>query len=350
MNKPADPYQTVTADISSMRATCSQLWTEEGQELAESEQRFDWYYVDNPTKDIQMYALADAESQETIGTITVTARDWFVKNKSASIAIFGDLFVDPKHRSLGPALKLVRDGTSAAKAAYQFLYSFPNRKAEPVFRRIGFKKIGGIPRYSKPLVTSKIFQEHEKLGKVAFLSPLADLLLALEDRFKLMSLGGLSGEVVADTDSRFDQLWQDCDKEGLMIGQRDAEYLRWRFINNYQQPQSILAVSKRGESSLFGYVVFYKDAEGNFEVHDFLCRDGVKHIAGLMLCFMNYARSQKGKSVSTYFYGSNTVAEQLGSIRMEPREERAIYTMPGDSPNAEVDGCDYYLTYADEDQ
>src|SRR5687768_3975819 len=65
--------------------------------------------------------------------------------------VLADLAVDRPHRSVGPALALAREAKAWTLGNLDLAYGFPNKLAEGVFKRVGYKVLGTMPRYARVL-------------------------------------------------------------------------------------------------------------------------------------------------------------------------------------------------------
>jgi len=256
-----------------------------------------------------------SENLPIIGTETVTYRDWFNGDKKFTIGIFGDFFVDQKFRSLGPALKLLRHSVDFAQQNNYLVYGFPNRKAQPVFRRAGFKPANKLTRYAKVFKSREALEKHAKLGKYAWLSPLVDFALRLEDLLRLFSRLPYDvefGKAAHPDTAKLVRKAAESNPE-LFIGDRSQGYLNWRFAHNPLCEFEFLSVSKGGE--LLGYAVCSSDQEGNFAIEDFLVEDFNRHTQVVLSFVVGAIRKRKAKSLSFTCSSSRTFENSLQKLR-----------------------------------
>ena len=111
--------------------------------------RFDWLYKDSyPATNVFSWLLFKGDSP--CGSISIFTRDFKLEDEVISCGTFIDIIVDKSHRTLFPALSLVRAAVEGAQAlGLDFLWAFPNEKAHPVFSRCGFKEIFQPARWSR---------------------------------------------------------------------------------------------------------------------------------------------------------------------------------------------------------
>lgn len=330
-----------------------ELWAQQGNPREEYEKRFQWFYIKNPLPKVALYTLRKSDQLDVLlGTKTVTPRGWSYKEQEANIAVFGDFFVDGKHRSLGPALKLLKDVIESAKASHDLVYGFPNKKAEPVFKRAGFKNVGKLIRYSRVIRTGDLFKNHNKLKKVSFLAPIADVLLGLYLKLSCFATTNYTLREEMSADSRFDELWEFARDKYTAIGLRDANYINWRALSFPKRDMKLVSFSKPNTEDLQAYVVYCTDSNGHFWVEDVLCKKGAQQLKSVLMKFFSYAQRNSAKTVSFSFSGETETIKILRELDMQPREGRPIYGISGDNGKHQLEDfvSDAYLTNLDEDQ
>ncbi len=328
------------------------LWVQQGNPREVYEKRFQWFYMKNPLPKVTMYTLRKNEESLLLGTKTIMSREWQYKGSVANIAVFGDFFVDEKHRSLGPALKLLKAAIETSRVKQDLLYGFPNQKAEPVFKKAGFKNTGHLIRYSRVILTSDLFEQHSKLNKVAFISPLVDFVLGAYLKLACAITTNYTLREEMSADSRFDDLWEAAKDKYTAIGQRDARYINWRALAFPKKDMKLVSFSRPNTEDLQAYVVYCTDRKGHFWVDDILCKNGVSQLKSVMMKFFSYAQENGAKTVSFCFSGGEETIKILRSLAMQPRESRPIYGISGNNDKYQLEDFvkNAYLTNLDEDQ
>jgi len=111
--------------------------------------RFDWLYKDSyPATNIFSWLLFKGDN--SCGSISIFTRDFKFGDEVIPCGTFIDIIVDKSHRTMFPALTLVRAAVKGAQAlGLDFLWAYPNEKAQPVFSRCGFKEIFQPARWSR---------------------------------------------------------------------------------------------------------------------------------------------------------------------------------------------------------
>ena len=107
--------------------------------VAESnQQRFDWLYQRCPAGEARASISIDSEAQAPVGMAAAFPRQMYAFGKEELGWVLGDFCIDPRYRSLGPALQLQRallaQFDSGQSAVY---YDFPSASMEAIYRRLG---------------------------------------------------------------------------------------------------------------------------------------------------------------------------------------------------------------------
>lgn len=152
-------------------------------------------------------------------------------------------------------------------------------------------------------------------------------------------------------DDRFDELWQRAEKQGRIIGVRNARYLRWRYQDHPTTRYRMLAVSEG--DALCGYVM-YRITHNLCQVDDAFCiypaRHGA-HIVGQLL-----AHVRNNESVSTVSLGINRSFLDLpwGKFGFVRRSDYQSVMVSGSQPSAGgawsgASGAKWHLMAGDKD-
>lgn len=265
-----------------------------------------------------------------------------------------DLVVDAAHRSVGPALALQRSVTgSCAALGLAGIYAFPNSRSESLMLRSGYRSIGDVERFTKPLRSAYKIDEVVQvpvLAQAASFVVDAALRLAPSDWAHRRRIGS-SGLTVAAFDDGFDTLcWASRLADGLRLGERDARYLNWRFRGCPQREYRVFAV-RVGDGSLLGYAIWYV-SNGIANVSDLFALDQ-RAMAHVLTLFLPHVRREQVDALSFAYLGPAWLGRLLASFGFYHRDEDAKITVfaPPESAGADrltlPDG--WYLTEADRD-
>ena len=340
------------------------LWRENLALRTTPEAHFQWLYREAPDPPSRVFLLA-AEAEpagpsgtsspacdDVVGTSGFSIRRFQLGGTDVRAAVCGDLVVSRAHRSLLPALRLVRAVREHAVGEYAFCYGFPNEKAQGVMVRAGFQVLGKTTRYARVLrhagylrqVAARVRSRpelapvvdsaarHRRLARA-----LAPVLAPVLDVARLA--GGLPDIARARAayrlvwlraaDARFDQLWDRARAEYDVIGARTSAMLRWRYPRG-----EIAALLQRSDRALHAYALIERDDDAG-AAH---VRDAFGHQAALGPLFdllLPAAWWAGAHSLSIRLLGAPYLARVLVERGFEARpEQRTVVMQVGRSHEA----------------
>jgi hypothetical protein len=354
---PPPRYVLDRPDIAAAEAELTRLWRENLELRGDVADKFRWTCRDAPSPplgELILRAGAEPTTAPAVGCIGVMPRSFVVGGRAIRAALLGDLAVDKKHRSLMPALTLVRGARRLALAEAQVSYGLPNRAALGVLKHCGYRELGDFTRWARVLRHAK------HLRRMVGVPVVPDVAGSLVDGVRLagmapraaVALSGASLQWLDRVDDRFDRLWREASPDYDIVGERTAAFLSWRFLRHPEDRCRIAALVSRGRgSSVRAYAVL--DRSGDLaRIRDlFGRREDVGHLLDLLLpalVFEGFA------SVSIRYLGSNGVLSLLTDRGFTAREVTCpiVYDVAADS------GLDrdalrsperWHLTDADED-
>jgi hypothetical protein len=225
--------------------------------------------------------------------------------KSAGLAEFA---IDPAHRSLGPALSLLKKCLEIGRARYGLVYGMPNPNAFSVCRRAGLVHVGDMTRFVVPLRLGLVLRRRGSSGWLRILEGPADLAL----RALVASRAAWHGAPAHWRDAALDdpalqELWNRrpsyvslCERSNQALGWRFGGETGWR-----------VTVAQERSAAPFGYVV-WRPEEGFVQVGDFLCADPDKQTAALLSGFVRHVRARTDAgAVAVIFCGRPSVVQGI---------------------------------------
>lgn len=133
---------------------------------------------------------------------------------------------------------------------YKFCYGAPNPNSHPGFlRKLKFHDIGVMPLYLKIVHPSLLVREKFNLKLLEQLC--RPLNLIFRDRRKQNTKDVI--EISSENVSVMDKFWDKVKDKYDVIGVRNADFLRWRYINMPYREYKIFAVKK--SQDILGYLV-----------------------------------------------------------------------------------------------
>lgn len=350
---PTTRYTVKQAELGRDRATVLALWQQAFPGSDQHPIKYDWCYGATPQGPGRLYLLEYADEGCVIGVQGIVPRRWWVQGGVRPAGICSDLVVDQNHRSIGPALALVRQVIAMERQGDDacLLYGFPNPKSEALYRRAGYNKMGEIIRYALPL------RVHVWLARKGIPKPLATALgkfadLAFQARLALNNLRSARRwrcVPVTQFDTRFDALWSRVAEHAVPMVIRDSDYLRWRFGNNFSGQTQVMVLETH-DGQIDGYVVYVVQDNKLVSVLDFLAADQDVALPVLFRLFARAMYRQGVAGVMLEYSGPSMIAACLRQCGFSARETNPIYAVLGHKAVGWQDGVEPYFTYSDRDQ
>lgn len=313
-------------------------------------ERYVWLYETGPT---HCWAIRDADGK-LVGANGLAERRFRVGERTVQAGQAIDLNIDRAHRSIGPALQLQRATVALAQERkWDLLYGLPNPQARPVLQRIGYRSIGALQRFVKPLRVGPKLRSRLKVGQLLQTPAAAILNTALrvttpEAYSRLPS--GLGTEIVERFDARFDDLWHRTAGRFGVIGERTSDYLNWRFADCPLAAYETFCLLDG--DTLLGYVAFCI-AEETVHIGDLLFEQPA-HLKLLLSEFLRTVRRRDAHTVVMKWFGADLVAQQFRQLGFwdRPQEWQMMIHQPPGHDTADADllrANNWYLTRCDLD-
>lgn len=219
------------------RAQLCDLWRQSLPLELAAESKLAWLADHAPVAPLAAYfLLADGTP---VGTAAVGHRTIWTTDGSLRAGLLQDLGVLPAHRSVLPALTLVRRVREQTLATVEVAMGFPNHQAEGVFRRAGYRVLGETTRYVRVLRHRDYLERPEARARVpawagaAWGVPAVRRAAALAlDASQLVHTGRpFCGALTqsAKPDARMDQIWSAHKAEYGAVSERTLPVVRWRW-------------------------------------------------------------------------------------------------------------------------
>ncbi|MEO8101767.1 MAG: hypothetical protein ABI790_04530 [Betaproteobacteria bacterium] len=349
----APAYQTTVADLAIDAERIVALWRTGLRQNAMPEGKLDWYYRNNPEGAPLVIFLRQADTGETVGVASIGPRKIRFGARTLLAGALVDFVTQPEHRTFFPAMFLQREMRRRALDAYAIVFGFPNKNSLPIVRRVGYRCVGQMVRRTRVLRSSTYLAKYLP----GWVSRLAGA--AIDGcRWTALSLRGLvntgyQSQWQPRPDAAFDGLWQRAAAPGVVMGVRDAAFLKWRFVDVQSKSFRFFTLTSSADGKLAAYAVCAA-AGTALQVQDFLV-DPAQPSAGARLWrdLALEAIRMGHASLSVELLGSNEQQVQLGAAGFLVREGRPVYASiaPGSGETAEwpTDASTWYMTEADDD-
>jgi hypothetical protein len=364
-------YEVLARDPARVKPELCALWRDNLALACTPEAHFDWLYRDAPDPAPTVFVLCAAaggsDAAQIVGANGFSIRRFQLgAGVEDRAAVSGDLVVARAHRTLLPALRLIRAVRDHTAAEYAFCYGFPNAKAEGVMARAGFHVLGKTTRYARvlrhasylPSVAARAGAPRRLTAIMRSAAPLRRLGRALSPAIDVARLAGGLPEIAeaqrryrlawTAVDARFDELWARARREYDVIGARTAAVLRWRYPR-----AEVAALERRADRALVAYAVIERDpATRAAHVRDvFGHKSALGPLFDLLLPAVWWAGAH---SISIRLLGAPYLVEVLVERGFEPRgERRTVVVQVGrahEAARARIESADtWHLLDLDED-
>lgn len=346
---PAPPYRVAEGDAVRDRDAVLRIWRGSLGQEERMRAKYDWFYLGSPFGPPLMQLLWQGQATAPVGVCSAGRRRMLWQGREVKAGVLVDLAVVREHRSLGPALMLQQALMESGRQVLDLMYGFPNPKAAPVFKRIGYRKLADMQRHARVLRHSRYLRRRMPALLAALFGPLVDLAMGLRD-----TLRSLSGRMPRASWSEramveFDSLWQ-ASPHGLgLLGVRDAAHARWRFDESPLANTRYLLLHDRQGALLAWFAT--QEAEGVLHVRDFWSQDAVAGVAIESIDALVRAARKAGHHALSIEMA--TSEGRLSGWKARGFTLRAVRPLFGNWSGAlavEDGPLDFHITSADEDE
>lgn len=289
---------------------------------AASEDRFDWAYLNNPDG-IALLWLAETADGEVIGTSAAFPRQFRVSGSTVPALVLSDFAIDPRFRTLGPAVALLRATlASVDDGRFVFALDHPSESMTAVYRRLGGTELGRQARYVRLLKFSGFARRRWGRGAGSSIGGwLGDAAILAIDWIRQarsdLAVNIHSGKF----DESFDKLAGVLEKRDMIFGDRRFDYLNWRFQSGIRFTYTTVTVRTAGE--LLAYAVLYHTDSASMTVAEFVCPAKAMIEKALVSGLVNIFRRQKVESLQASCVEGSTWSVTLGRLGFSEREQSA---------------------------
>ena len=315
-------YEIFQARTVGARNSAFDLWKEDMSDpriAVAAERRMTWLYDEAPDGSPLTFLVRDTDSGHVIGCASAMPRTVSVGDRELTAGVLADFAVSRSSRVAGPAVKLQRAlAKQSIHSGIEFLYGYPNKKALPIFKRLGFRVTGKVAMWVKPLRSREKLEPH--LGRLAPAGAwLLDCALAIVDRgHSTARTRGIHDGFVERFDERFDKLWQNTSsREETVRPRRNAAFLNWRYVGHATERYSIFTI-RRG-SELLAYAVSRQSGNKAFIVDAYWPEGKPELFDALLLRLSNALRQRDYVSICLIFMGYEGLSARLRRLRFFER-------------------------------
>lgn len=352
MNTAAGPqYRVRDGDIVRDREAVLAVWRGNLGQDARMARKYDWFYGRAPAGTPLLQLLEHDDGAAPVGVCAAGRRRMSHRGRELHAGVLVDLAVAPEHRSLGPALMLQQGLFAAGKRELDLLYGFPNPKAAPVFKRIGYRKFADMTRYARVVRHANYARRRlaEKLpaplaaGIAAIAGPLIDLFKRFSDARRWSGARRYRAEW-HDRVPEIDALWRDSSKPEALTAVRDAAYLRWRFDEAPDARFRHLLLRDGG--AVKAWFATTRD-DHTLQIHDFWTHGGATPAPEIIAALLRAAHATGHAAVSLELATSAERLRPWLALGFSARGQRPLFGYWAEDTD---DPLDLHIVSADEDE
>lgn len=306
-------------------------------------------YKNNPAGCTQVFTVHAANALKPVGTQSLLPRAYEYQGRALSAAALVDYVVDVGHRTLGPAMLMLRRSTEAGTSNFDFVYGTPNKLAEPVLKRAGARVVGSTRRYTKVQRSAPYLRQRLPALVATLTAYLLNPSITCLDMLRRMRGGArLAWREVNSSDPVFEQIWQDRPPH-LLLTKRTPDVLTWRYPSNETSAPWRFWIASDGQDSPLGYVV-WRQVDRLAQISDFFCRAPESNLCALLVSFCWAMRGNASiAGVSASFFGSQLVIDAIRDAGFRPSKGGQPIVVAARMPEAVPPASAWYFTPFDED-
>ncbi len=345
-------YTVEQIEVGRARDDLLRVWRDNLPVFDGGEGKLAWTYERAPLEPLSPLLLVArrGEEREVVGSAGVVRRAFALDGRTSSAGLMADLAVDRDHRRLLPALSLVQRARQAAQDRVDFIYGFPNHKAEPLFLRAGYTRIGGLTRYVRVLrhadYAERIVGSKAAARAAGLFADAAARARRLPSSVEAAARYRLTFTDAAD--ERAGEVWDAAAPRYGIVGVRDPEFLCWRLCDHPETRHRFAWLEERRGGAARAYAAVAPE-NGALAVRDFF---GPPEALGpLFDRLASWARGEGAQSLALRFFGDARVTDALRAAGFQARDSsRAVIVDPLSAGDRRLgDPQRWYLTDADED-
>jgi len=291
----------------------------------ESVETFVWKYERNP-HGAALGRVACDPAGRVVGGYSYVPRRFRRDGVRLVLQQASDAMVDPGWRRRGVFTGLDDVvAEEAGKAGVPWAFAYSGRLSYRGFLGNGWRDIGRARVFR---LTFRAAPMLARLGRVrpavALLAPVLDVVLGWKARRLLRSRGLLTRlERIERFDTRVDELFEACVPPRGLIGERDAPWLNWRYVDTPSGRQECYGLADADSGRLDGYLVaeFF---DGHAYLVEHLARDERVREA-LLRAFAVMAAAREAREATALHFDHHPAAPLLARLGWSRSLKRRLF-------------------------
>ena len=314
---------------------------------------FEWRYLERPCDFKPIIIWAENQGGEKVGAVSIIPQYYSIDNIICPVGVIGDISVSKEWRRKGIARKMfihLKELDNIEPVKLYFV--LPNDSAGGVLKEAGWETVTKIDRYIK------ILRFEERIAKIISVVLLRRILCFALDRLaKTLSYEAICRkrhnyiwEVSENVDDRLSEFWNSLGKDGMIIGVRNEEHVRWRYLKHPEIKYYLFLLKDKGVVT--GYIIYHFD-EGNCYIADILSLNDGESSGGLLSSFIQYIRKESKASCITLKINKNSFGKlplrKLGFIKRKDGQIVMAMLKEKEWKDYLAHGEKWYFTAGDKD-
>lgn len=343
-------YSIVQADPRRDLAEILALWQGNFGPDAAHEEKILHLYANGPAGPALVMLLRDDTHGEPAGIIGAIPRPMRYAGAPIPAAVISHVVVAPRHRTLGPVLKLHAVLTDAGKKMFDVGYGYPNPKNATILKRTRYHHFGQIKRYVKALRYGQYTRRVLPAALAGVASPLVDA-LGIGSQWHRQTLSrGITLRWSTEPGPEIDQVWAQSETGRGIETIRSSGFLRWRFAPCIASGVRYLLASSP-DTTLGWFACEDNTATpGRLNVLDYrLSSMSVKHKARCIHALLAQAHAEGYASVELALSGNAYQDEGWHAAGFVERSAGPITGYASEALARDLRPEDTHMTYLDND-
>jgi len=307
----------------------------------------DWRYLGEKSSVPPLIFWARHANGLPVGMASLIARPYWIDNHLRNVFALGDISLDHHVRGKYLGKKLIHFMNSYLyRELKQPAFVIPNTPINQILKGSEWHRACPFFWYLwvlDPIAKLIPFLAESKFC-LAFKAGYRFLMLKWLGRFSQNSLKLIGIDYI---DESFDDLWEAIPKKGVVIRDRSADSLCWRFENH---PSTYFQIKKLtdGRKNL-GYIIFTVDGDGLCRIVDLLVLKRYLIIPMITLFLREQCKNKNISCIRIKLSSNHIYSESLKSIGFIRRQEKDIFQFYLPSYKNAEKKYNWLITIADKD-
>lgn len=318
----ASDLEVLRADLAVDREAILNLWIENFPDVppADHARRFAWFYLDNPMGPGRCWLLRQRSTGMIVGTAGLGLRRFHAGKDTLLGGLASDFAVAKQHRTALPALLLQRAVLDQLKDDLALIYTFPNARSMPIFKRVGYRMIGAPQRWVKVLRVKDYLAKRAAVGWAApVLGPVLDAARAALSTETWRSANGWKLRPVQSIDDRVNPLVERGLGNLSIYSDRSPQYLDWRYLRDPLRRFQVFQLES-ADGQLHGLAVGLLRADGEFRIIDLVADPQQAALPILLLLVVRAARQVGARTVAVEGSNLEWLEPELRKLHFKARQ------------------------------